>query len=298
MDELFKKKRLIIKFTLVVFGIVIFLTTSIKIVYSANSFFHEQTEKIAQVRKIEKLQVTNPSDSQLTEKSQEYDVIKLQTKLKQKGYYVGAIDGVYGEETGVAVYNFQISLGLTATGIVDAETWNFIKENTDSFPQDSFSGNLLSPDIQKIIDRGKLIVAMTEYDNSPFFVKNERGELEGLDMKIAQGLAEGLGVELQLNRSAKTFNEVVKIVSQGQADLAISKLSQTLNRATKISFSHPYVTMRQGLLLNRVQLTKAAKNKEAVEFLRDFEGRIGVINGSSYEGFAKQKFPKATIVRY
>nr|WP_256386690.1 transporter substrate-binding domain-containing protein [Hydrocoleum sp. CS-953] len=65
-----------------------------------------------------------------------------------------------------------------------------------------------------------------------------------------------------------------------------------------MSFSHPYVTMRQGLLLNRVQLTKAAKNKEAVEFLRDFEGRIGVINGSSYEGFAKQKFPKATIVRY
>ncbi|MGD1713263.1 transporter substrate-binding domain-containing protein [Dapis sp. BLCC M172] len=298
MDELFKKKHLIIKFTLVVFGIVILLTSYIRIVYSANSFDHKQTEKIDQIRNIEKLQGTNPSDSQLTEKSQEYDVIKLQTKLKQKGYYLGAIDGVYGEETGVAVYNFQISLGLTATGIVDPETWNLIAGNTDSFPQDSFSVNLLSPEIQKILDRGKLIVAMTEYDNSPFFVKNERGELEGLDIKIAQGLAQGLGVELELNRSAKTFNEVVKIVSQGQADLAISKLSQTLNRATKISFSHPYVTMRQGLLLNRVQLTKAAKNKETVEFLRDFEGRIGVINGSSYEGFAKQKFPKATIVKY
>ncbi|MEM1171595.1 MAG: transporter substrate-binding domain-containing protein [Cyanobacteria bacterium P01_H01_bin.35] len=298
MDELFKKKRLIIKFTLIVFGIVIILTSYIRIVYSANSFDHEQTEKIAQIRNIEKLQVANPSDSQLTEKSQEYDVIKLQTKLKEKGYYVGAIDGVYGEETGVAVYNFQISLGLTATGIVDSKTWNFIKGNTDSFSQDSLSVNLLSPDIQKIIDRGKLIVAMTEYDNSPFFVKNERGELEGLDIKIAQGLAQGLGVEVELNRSAKTFNEAVKIVSQGAADLAISKLSQTLNRATKISFSHPYVTMRQGLLLNRIQLTKAAKNKDTVEFLRNFEGKIGVINGSSYEGFAKQKFPKATIVTY
>lgn len=298
MDKFFKKKYLIIKFTLVVFGIVLLVTSSIKIVYSANSFSYEQTENIAQVRNIEKLKSANPSDSQSTENSQEYDVIKLQTKLKQKGYYLGAIDGVYGEETGAAVYNFQISLGLTATGIVDPETWAFIKGNTDSFPQDSFSGNLLSPDIQKIIDRGKLIVAMTEYDNSPFFVKNDRGELEGLDMKIAQGLAQGLGVEVQLNRSAKTFNEAVKIVAQGQADLAISKLSQTLNRATKISFSHPYVTMRQGLLLNRIQLTKAAKNKDTVEFLRDFEGKIGVINGSSYEGFAKQKFPKATIVTY
>ncbi len=32
--------------------------------------------------------------------------------------------------------------------------------------------------------------------------------------------------------------------------------------------------------------------------MRNFEGKIGVINGSSYEGFAKQKFPNGTIVTY
>ncbi|NEQ40198.1 MAG: transporter substrate-binding domain-containing protein [Okeania sp. SIO3I5] len=299
MDEFFKKKHLILKFTLVVFGIVVFLTSFIKIEYSANSFSHEQTEKISQVRNTEKFQGANPSDSQLTENKQEYDVIKLQTKLNQK-ISPGATDKVDRKKTGEAVDDFQMSLELTATGKVDPETSSFMEEtiNSNSFPQNSFSVDLLSPDIKKIIDRGKLIVAMIEYDNAPFFVKNERGELEGLDIKIAQGLAQSLGVEVQLNRSARTFNEVVKIVAQGEADLAISKLSQTLNRAKKISFSNPYVTLRHGFLLNRLQLTKAAKNQDTAEFLRNFEGKIGVINGSSYEMFAKQKFPNATIVSY
>jgi len=297
MDEFFKKKHLILKFTLVVFGIVVFLTSFIKIEYSANSFSHEQTEKITQVRNTKKFQGANPSNLQLTENNKEYDVIKLQSKLNQK-IPLGATDKVDRKETGEAVDNFQINLGLSATGKVDRNTWDLIEGDTDSVSEDSFSVNLLSPDIQKIIDRGKLIVAMTEYDNSPFFVKNKRGELEGLDMKIAQGLAQSLGVEVQLNRSARTFNEVVKIVAQGEADLAISKLSQTLNRAKKISFSHPYVTLRHGFLLNRLQLTKAAKNQDTAEFLRHFEGKIGVINGSSYEVFAKQKFPNATIVTY
>ncbi|NEQ71807.1 MAG: transporter substrate-binding domain-containing protein [Okeania sp. SIO2C9] len=298
MNEFSKRIYLIVKLTLVAFGIIVIFTTFIKTEHYANSVSLEAAEKIAEIRNTKYIQSVNILDSQVTENSGEYDVIQLQTRLKQKGYYPGAIDGIYGEQTQDAVYNFQISLGLEATAIVDEKTWTLLQGNTNSFPQKSSSVKLLSPDIQKIVDRGELIVVMTEYDNSPFFVENKRGELEGLDIKIARGLAEALGVELQINRSAKTFNEVVEFVDRGQADLAISKLSQTLNRAKIISFSHPYLTMRQGLLLNRIQLTKAAKNKETVEFLRDFEGKIGVINGSSYEGFAKQKFPKATIVTY
>ncbi|MGB3512070.1 MAG: transporter substrate-binding domain-containing protein [Microcoleaceae cyanobacterium] len=296
MPEFSKKKYLIVKLTLIALAIVIILTTFIKTEYYANSFALESTEKIAEIRNTENIQNANLSDSKSTENSQEYNVIQLQNTLKQKGYYPGAIDGVYGEQTEEAVYNFQVSLGLKGTGTVDEETWSLLQGSTSNFPQKL--SQALSPDIQRILDRGQLIVVMTEYDNAPFFVENERGKLAGLDITIAKDLAQGLGVKLEINRSAKTFNDVVEVVAQGQADLAISKLSQTLKRAKIISFSHPYLTMRQSLLLNRIQLTKAAKNKDTVEFLREFEGKIGVINGSSYEGFAKQKFPKATIVKY
>ncbi|MEM9486775.1 MAG: ABC transporter substrate-binding protein, partial [Cyanobacteria bacterium P01_F01_bin.116] len=156
----------------------------------------------------------------------------------------------------------------------------------------------MSPDIQRILDRGTLIVALLGTDNPPFFM-GETNELEGLDIKIAQGLADALGVDLEFNRSANTFNEVVDKVYQLEADIAISKLSRTLSRARRVRFSRPYVTMRQGLLANRLQLA-AQKNQgsQLIEAIRNFNGNVGVIEGSSYVGFLQQKFPEATIKEY
>ena len=49
-------------------------------------------------------------------------VKQIQTKLKNWGYYSGAVDGVYGSKTKAAVKNFQKKNGLTADGIVGAKT--------------------------------------------------------------------------------------------------------------------------------------------------------------------------------
>lgn len=46
----------------------------------------------------------------------------LQTKLKNWGYYSGAIDGIYGAGTKAAVIKFQKKNGLTADGVVGAKT--------------------------------------------------------------------------------------------------------------------------------------------------------------------------------
>ena len=46
----------------------------------------------------------------------------VQTKLKNWGYYTGAVDGIYGAKTVAAVKYFQRSNGLVADGIVGAKT--------------------------------------------------------------------------------------------------------------------------------------------------------------------------------
>ncbi len=46
----------------------------------------------------------------------------MQTKLKNWGYYAGAVDGVYGAQTKQAVIKFQKKNGLTADGIAGAKT--------------------------------------------------------------------------------------------------------------------------------------------------------------------------------
>ena len=50
------------------------------------------------------------------------DVKTLQQKLKNWGYYNGAVDGVFGAKTKAAVILFQKRNGLTADGIVGAKT--------------------------------------------------------------------------------------------------------------------------------------------------------------------------------
>lgn len=284
--------------------VAVLVTTGDSAISTSNILSKETIGKTAETQAIS---VTVPSNlDQLlpTPNSQGNQVIDLQTQLKKRGYYTGALDGVYGEGTQEAVYNLQVSMGLEATGTVDSQTWQYLQPNDSMRAEVTSNIGLtnssvgLSPDLQTIVDRNQLIVAIIGVDIPPFFVKNKQGNLTGSDIKIAQDLATALGVSLKIDRTAKTFNDVVDIVNSQKADLGISKLSQTLARAKMVSFSRPYLTLRHGLLINRLQLAKASKGKDTVDFLKNFEGKIGVIQGSSYVGFTKEKFPQAQIVEF
>ena len=50
------------------------------------------------------------------------EVRQIQTKLKNWGYYSGAVDGIYGSATLAAVKKFQKKNGLTADGIAGTKT--------------------------------------------------------------------------------------------------------------------------------------------------------------------------------
>ena len=54
-------------------------------------------------------------------------VKQLQAKLKQLGYFTGEIDGVYGEETKIAVSEFQKNNGLLVDGLVGEATWQSLQ---------------------------------------------------------------------------------------------------------------------------------------------------------------------------
>lgn len=58
--------------------------------------------------------------SKLGSRSQE--VREIQKVLKDKGYYTGGVDGIFGTKTKKAVLNFQKDNGLSADGIVGPKT--------------------------------------------------------------------------------------------------------------------------------------------------------------------------------
>jgi peptidoglycan lytic transglycosylase len=60
-------------------------------------------------------------DATQTQMSQD-EIRQVQERLKELGYYDGAIDGVYGPQTAEAVREYQRGQGLAVTGSVNQET--------------------------------------------------------------------------------------------------------------------------------------------------------------------------------
>jgi polar amino acid transport system substrate-binding protein len=154
------------------------------------------------------------------------------------------------------------------------------------------------PGIQRIKERGKLIIAMLNEDHPPFFMVSKKGELYGLDVKLGTDIANQLGVEVEFTRKAKSFDEVIAMVIRKEADVAISKLSKTLERSEKVLFTDPYIILRQGLLVDRLKIARIKEDEDPIEFITHLRGDIGVIASSSYVEFAQRMFPKATIKEF
>lgn len=76
------------------------------------------------------------------------EVSKIQTKLKNWGYYTGSVDGIYGSSTLSAVKKFQKKNGLTADGIAGKATLEkmgiFSSSSKSSGSVSSSSLNLIS----------------------------------------------------------------------------------------------------------------------------------------------------------
>ena len=153
------------------------------------------------------------------------------------------------------------------------------------------------PDLLGIAERGKLVVAMTSFDNAPFYSVKD-GHLVGIDVELSEDIAAALGVEVEFDRTAETFNDVVAKVKNGEADLAISKISRTNSRALVVAFSNPYVRLKNALMFNRLNLAQKSQGKDLGEYVREFDGNLGVIEKSSFANFAKTRFPKANIVAF
>lgn len=157
--------------------------------------------------------------------------------------------------------------------------------------------------ILRIKGRGVLTVAIFSEDVAPFFFTGADGTLTGVDPELARDIASKLGVKLEFNRAATTFDALVDEVVADRADMVISLLSDTLDRAERVTFSESYVSVRQFLLINRLKLGNLLKTSDSsttsvTGLLDESKARIGVISGTSYVGFVKEDFPQAAAIEY
>lgn len=80
------------------------------------------------------------------------EVRRIQTKLKELGYYKGSADGIYGTKTQKAVKAFQKNCGITADGIAGPKTLKYLGLSSSG----SSAGGYSSSDVNLL---AKLIAA-------------------------------------------------------------------------------------------------------------------------------------------
>lgn len=151
-----------------------------------------------------------------------------------------------------------------------------------------------SPDLDGVLARKSINVAMLQADFPPMLATGPDGEPTGFDADLASEIAQALGVKAVILRRAQTFDAVVDMVASGEADIGISNLSVTPERAMKVYFSRPYLHQRYALLINRMELIK--ENENNLLDPQTTSGPIAVVEGEAGVAFAAKLFPKARLL--
>ena len=107
---------------------------------------------------------------------------------------------------------------------------------------DSGSGGKLAA----IQDAGKLVVC-TDAAWAPFEYVGANGDVTGVDIEIANKIAEALGVELEIMNIS--FDTIPATLASGDADMALACITITDERKEEMDFSVPYTTVQQYMVV-------------------------------------------------
>lgn len=137
-------------------------------------------------------------------------------------------------------------------------------------------------DIQK---KGVLVVGMNaEFAPYEFHAMVDgEDKLLGMDIEIAQAIADDMGVELEIKELA--FDALLTALNAGQVDILISGLSATEKRREQIDFSESYYKSPTVAMINK----KNADQYKSLDDLKD--KKLGVQLSSLQQQVVNNAFP-------
>jgi ABC-type amino acid transport substrate-binding protein len=144
--------------------------------------------------------------------------------------------------------------------------------------------------LQEVLRRGTVRIAVNT-GNEPRQFVDEKGELQGYDIDIANHMAKQLGVTAEFIRTDVAGR--VAMLQSRKADVTIATFTPNLERLKTVGFTDPYTT-------DVLTLMTRADRKE-LGSLKDFdkpEVKIALGRGSTAAKALAKYIPKATIVEF
>ena len=142
--------------------------------------------------------------------------------------------------------------------------------------------------------KGGTLTIGTSAEYEPFEYM-EDGAYKGFDLELADAIADDLGLELEIENV--DFDTIVPGIASGtKFDAGFAAITATPEREEEVDFTDSYYMDDQAIVTMADNADITGENyAEAM----DFEGvKIAVQSGSTAEAFAKENFPKATLVPF
>ena len=118
-----------------------------------------------------------------------------------------------------------------------------------SFTLAATQANAANDRFKKVLDRGKLVVGV-KADYKPWGFRDSSGKLVGMEIDMAQDVADALGVTLELV-PVQSSNRM-QFLQQGKIDLMIATMSDKANRRKVVGIPQPnYYTSGTNVLAKK-----------------------------------------------
>ncbi len=118
-----------------------------------------------------------------------------------------------------------------------------------SFTLAATQANAANDRFKKVLDRGKLVVGV-KADYKPWGFRDSSGKLVGMEIDMAQDVADALGVSLELV-PVQSSNRM-QFLQQGKIDLMIATMSDKANRRKVVGIPQPnYYTSGTNVLAKK-----------------------------------------------
>ena len=130
------------------------------------------------------------------------------------------------------------------------------------------------------------IVMATEAGFAPYEYY-ENGEIVGVDIEIANEIANALGKKLIVKDIA--FDSIINELKSGKADFALAGMSITEERLKEVDFSIQYTTSRQVVIVK--------KNSSINSINNIYDKKIAVQLGSVADLYLSENYPNTELVR-
>ena len=147
-----------------------------------------------------------------------------------------------------------------------------------------------APVLKRILESGQLRVGMTG-NQPPMNVKTRTGAFIGLDVDLANLMANSMGVKLTM--VPIPFPQLLGALQAGEVDMVMSNMSITPQRTLDVSFIGPYMLSGKSILTKSTNLAAVSTVSE----VNKAEFKIVVLENSTSQQFVEKNIAKATLIK-